>query len=96
MGDPGIGPFATSLRAEIGGRGPVPVALGPGWEPATWSAMDWRIGGEPVGLEVLTPDGLLFVGGDRNARRVVVPTVADHLALWLTENDRSMDEPTWP
>jgi hypothetical protein len=96
VGDASVGPFATYLRAETGGGGPAPVALGPGWDAATWIDMDWRIGGQPVGLEVLTPDGLVFVGGDRNARRIVVQSVVDHLAHWLTDGDPSMEGPAWP
>jgi hypothetical protein len=90
-GAPKVGPYATYLRADTGGEEPAPVALGPGWDPRTWIGLDFRIGGEPVGVEVLTPDGLRFVGGDPNARRVVVRSVADYLAHWLTpETDQSL------
>jgi hypothetical protein len=93
VGDPSVGAHALYLRAETGGDGPAPVALGPGWDPRTWPNLDWRINAEPVGLEVLTPDGLRFVGGNLSARRVVVRSVADHMVRWLDEQDPSVEGP---
>jgi hypothetical protein len=94
VGDPTIGPYASYFRAEVGGDGPAPVALGAGYDPATWIDLDWRVDGEPVGLEVVTLDGeLVFVGGDRSADRVVVRSIADHFARWLWENDPSTQGP---
>jgi hypothetical protein len=94
-GDPTIAPYATYLRADCAGDGPSPVALGPGWDPPSWINLDFWVTGEPVGLEVLTPKGLRFVGGDPAARRVVVRSVADYLAYWLApENDPSTEGPS--
>jgi hypothetical protein len=95
LGDQGIGPFATYLRCDTGGDGPSPVAQGPGWDPDTWSDRDWRVRGERVGVEVLTPTGLRFVGGYPHGRRVVVRSVADYFAHWLApECDPSFEGPT--
>jgi hypothetical protein len=95
VGDQSIGPFATYLRCDTAGDEAAPVALGPGWDPRTWAHLDYRIAGQPVGVEILNRDGLCLVGGDPNARRVVVRSVADYLEHWLSpECDPSVEGPT--
>ena len=88
-------PFARYVRAETGGHGPGPVALGHHPDSESWPNLDFRSGGESVALVVPRPDGtLLHVAGDLNAQRKVVGrTIRDHLARWLREVDPSMEGP---
>jgi hypothetical protein len=86
VGDPGIGPFARYRRAETGGKGSAPAALG--------DSKDWRVNGEPIALFVLDDAGeLRFAAGSPNGRGVRVLSVRDHLSRWLRENDPSMTGP---
>ena len=94
-GDPTVMPFARYLRAEAGGHGVGPVALGHHSDPETWHTLDFRLGGESVALLVQGPDGepRHAAGESTTRRKVVVRTIADHLARWLREVDPSMTGP---
>ncbi len=94
-GDPTVLPFARYVQIETGGRSGSPVALGHHTDPATWPSLDFRLRGESVRIDVLGPDGMpCYAAGHKDAtRHVLGRTVADHLAVWVTEQDVSTTGP---
>jgi hypothetical protein len=94
LGDERVQPFARYLKAETGGDGPSPVALGHHDDPTSWTHLDWRVDGERVGLLAMTPDGeLRSMGGAPRGTAYVVRTIADHWEAWLREHDPSTEGP---
>jgi hypothetical protein len=86
IGDPTIqiGARFVACGGEDG-----PVCLGAGRDPATWRTWPWRWRAGPCRPTVLDEDGAP-VEYQGEGPLVVVPALADVLARWLTEHDRTM------
>jgi hypothetical protein len=80
-GDPTVGPFARYLRAGTHLPGG-PVALGPWTDARRWHQAPWRLNGHPVGVDTITPHDIAHLTPPGHGVRVVVPSIALHLASW--------------
>lgn len=88
-GDPDAQPFTRYIRADTSG----PIAIGPWPDARTWGDADWRLAGQPVGLEALGPDGRRHPLGRSRGIHAVVASVATHLRDWASPDDPSMHGP---
>jgi len=88
-GDADVQPFTHYVRADASG----PIAVGPWYDASSWGNADWRLAGQPIGLEALDPDGRRQPVGRARGVSAVVPSVATHLRGWANPEDPSMQGP---
>jgi hypothetical protein len=88
-GDADVQPFTYYVRADASG----PIAIGAWPDARTWGDADWRLSGQPVGLEALGPDGQRHPLGRARGIHAVVASVATHLRDWANPDDPSMQGP---
>ena len=88
-GDAHVQPFTRYVRADGSG----PIAIGAWPDARTWGDADWRLGGQPVGLEALGPDGHRHPLGRAGGIRAVVASAATHLRDWANPDDPTMQGP---